>query len=66
METNIEKLHQKKQRLYNELEKVIKEIAIEEDIQHQLKSGAVMGKQKNRSNFEREVRSKFRIARNAN
>ena len=64
METNIDKLHQKKQRLYNELEKVIKAIAIHEDIQHQLKTGAVMGKQKSRSNFEREVRSKFRIANN--
>lgn len=62
----LEKLIQKKQRLYNELEKVIKEIAIEEDIQHQLKTGAGMGKQKTRSNFEREVRSKFRIANNPN
>ena len=62
----LEKLIQKKQRLYNELEKVIKAIAIEEDIQHQLKTGASMGKQKTRSNFEREVRSKFRIANNPN
>jgi len=64
METNIEKLHQKKQRLFNELEKVIKAIAIQEDIQHQAKSGARTGKQKTSSDFEKEVRSKFRIANN--
>ncbi|SDE72322.1 hypothetical protein [Epilithonimonas hungarica] len=63
METNIEKLQQKKNRLYNELEKVIKEIAIQEDIQHQLQNGAGVGK-KSRSNFEREIRAKFRIANN--
>lgn len=60
METNIDKLHQKKKRLFNELEKVIKEIAIQEDIQHQLQIGAGVGK-KSRSNFEKTVRAKFRI-----
>lgn len=60
METNIEKLHQKKQRLFNQLEKVIKEIAIQEDIQLQ-SAGGRTGKQKTPSDFEREVRAKFRI-----
>lgn len=59
----LEKLEQKKKRLISELEKVIKEIAIQEDIQHQLQLGAGVGK-KSRSNFEKKVRAKFRISNN--
>lgn len=59
----IAKLEQKKQRLINELEKVIKQIAIEEDIQHQsMQNGASsVGTEKARSDFEKRIRAKYRI-----